>query len=77
MNTLAIAVAAVGSGIPDGALSANIGLAPSVAEIVAGLAAFVVATLGVLVVRHLQAADAPRKPVTSPEPAPRDLQKAA
>jgi hypothetical protein len=77
MDTFANAVVALGSGIPDGVLSGILGVAPSLAEIVAGLGALVVATLGVLVVRHLQAADASPEPVPTPDPAARDIQEAA
>jgi hypothetical protein len=78
MNTLAIAVAALPAGLPDAAVSGTLGVAPSPIEVVAGLGALVVAVVGVLVVRHLQApGDGPRNPVVSPDPANDHLRKAA
>jgi hypothetical protein len=55
MNTLAIAFSALGSGIADGAAAALSGPAFTPAEFLAGLGAAVVATLGVLIVRILNA----------------------
>jgi hypothetical protein len=77
MNPLAIAVAALPAGLPDGAVS-TLGVAPSPAEVIAGLGALVVAMLGVLVVRYLQApSDGPRNPVVSPDPTDERLGRAA
>jgi hypothetical protein len=78
MNPLAIAVAALPAGLPDGAVSGTLGVAPSPAEVIAGLGALVVAMLGVLVVRYLQApSDGPRNPVVSPDPTDERLGRAA
>jgi len=55
MDALAIATTALGSGIPSGAVAAVLGPGFTPAELVAGLGAAVVATLGILVVRHLNA----------------------
>jgi len=68
MNTLAIAVAGLGSGLPDGAVHVTtlFGVAPSTADVVAGLGALALATLGVLVVRYLQPpSDLPEAPEVS------------
>jgi hypothetical protein len=53
MITLGITLAAVGSGIPGGVASSFFGPAFTPAELLAGLGAATVATLGVLVVRIL------------------------
>jgi hypothetical protein len=77
MNTLAIAVAGLGSGIPQGAVIASLGTW-SPAELVAGLGVFVLATLGVFVVRMLQApSDLPEAPHATPDPRGDDLKRAA
>jgi hypothetical protein len=55
MNTFGIEIAALGSGIPDGVAAAVLGPGFTPAELLAGLGAAVVATLGVLVVRILNA----------------------
>ena len=79
MDTIAIAVAGLGAGLPDGAVNVTLGIAPSPAELFAGLGALALATLGVLVVRALQApGDLPDAPAASPDPRPRgDLKRAA
>ncbi len=69
MNTLAIAVVGLGAGFPTDAVTASLGFGPSAAEMLAGLGAFAVATLGVLVVRTLQAPSRPQDaPAACPEP---------
>jgi len=61
MNTFGIAVAAFGTGIPGAATVPGVGFTP--AELLAGLGAAVVATLGVLIVRIL---NTPRAEPTAP-----------
>ena len=74
MNTLAIAVAGLGAGLPAGTMNVT----PSPAEVFAGLGALVLATLGVLVVRSLQAhSDLPEAPQVSPHSRGDDLKRAA
>jgi hypothetical protein len=78
MNALGIAIAGLGAGLPDGAVSATLGIAPSPAELFAGLGVFALATLGVLVVRALNTpSDLPAAPVASPDPKGDDLERAA
>ncbi len=68
MNTLAIAVGALGTGVPDGTVTPLLTVGLATADIVAGLGAFVVATLAVLVVRRFQAAgDGSPNPAASPD----------
>jgi hypothetical protein len=77
MNTFAIAIAALGSGIPDGAV-AVLGPGFTPAEFLAGLGAAAVATLGVLVVRILNApGQEPAAPAASPRPADDRVDRAA
>jgi len=77
MNTLAIAVAGLGSGFPQGAVFASLGTWSPV-ELFAGLGAFVLATLGVLMVRMLQVpSDLPEAPGAAPDPRGDDLKRAA
>jgi hypothetical protein len=77
MNTLAIAVAGLGSGLPQGTVITSLGTW-SPAEFLAGLGAFVLATLGVFVVRMLQApSDLPEAPAAAPDPRGDDLKRAA
>jgi hypothetical protein len=77
MNTFAIAIAALGSGIPDGA-AAVFGSGFTPAEFLAGLGAAVVATLGVLVVRILNApGQEPAAPAAPPRPADDRVDRAA
>jgi hypothetical protein len=74
MNTFAIAIAALGSGIPDGS-AAVFGPGFTPAEFLAGLGAAVVATLGVLVVRILN--DPGQEPAAPPRPADDRVDRAA
>jgi hypothetical protein len=78
MSTMGIVVAGLGSGVPSGTAGAmlSIGLGPM--DIVAGLGALIVSTVGVMVVRRLQAVGGePPHPVASPDPRGNELRKAA
>jgi hypothetical protein len=78
MDTLAVAVAGLGSGLPQGTVIASIGTWPSPAELVAGLGAFAFATLGVILVRFLTApSDLPEAPEAAPDPRGDHLERAA
>jgi len=77
MDTLAIAVSGLGSGFPQGAVFASLGTW-SPADLVAGLGAFVLVTVGVFAVRILQApSDLPEAPHATPDPRGDDLKRAA
>ena len=70
MNTLGIAVVALGSAIAEGVSGMVLGPRFTVAELVAGLGAATVATLGVLIVHVLNAPN--RKPL-APTPSRRPV----
>jgi hypothetical protein len=77
MSTFGIALAALGSSIP-GAAAAVLGPGFTPAELLAGLGAAVVATLGVLIVRILNApSQKPAVPAASPRPADSGVKRAA
>jgi hypothetical protein len=78
MNTLGIAVGALGTGIPDGMATPVVAIGLSSGDIVAGLLAFAFAAFGVIVVRRLQAPghSAP-KPGPSPDRRHDEFRKAA
>lgn len=67
MNTLGIAVAGLGSGVPAG-IGAPLTVALGPAEIAAAVGVFAVATLGVLVVRYLNPVGQGRGPRISTIP---------
>lgn len=78
MNPLGIAIGALGTGIPDGTATPLLTIGLTTGDIVAGLTALAVATLGVLVVRRLQApSDVAPNPATSPAPRGDELRRAA
>lgn len=69
MEAFAVTIAQIGDGLPVG-VSAVPGQSSAVPDILAGLGAFVVATIGVLAVRYLK--DLADRPSTSaPAPTPR------
>jgi hypothetical protein len=71
MNALGIAVATFGSAIPAGVTATVIGPSFTLAETLAGLGAATVATLGVLIVRMLNAPN--REPAAqTPSSRPQD-----
>jgi len=53
MNPYGVVIAGLSSGIPSGAVAAVLGPGFAPAELLAGLGAAVVATLGILIVREL------------------------
>jgi hypothetical protein len=78
MITLGITVAAVGSGVPGGLASSLLGPGFTPAELLAGLGAATVATLGVLVVRILNTPnEEPALPTPSLRPQDDGVRKAA
>ena len=78
MSTLGIAVAALGSGIPEGVASLVLGLGFAPAGCSSpGSAALVVATLGVLVVRILQAPSQKPAGPRCRRPDPKDDERSA
>lgn len=78
MITLGITLAAVGSGIPGELAGTLIGPAFTPAELLAGLGAATVATLGVLVVRILNTPnERPALPTPSRNPQDHGVRKAA
>jgi hypothetical protein len=78
MSTFGIAFAALGSGIPGRAAAAVLGPGFTPAEFLAALGAAVVATLGVLIVRILNAPNqGPAVPAASPRPADDGVKRAA
>lgn len=78
MSTLAVAFGALSSGFPDGASGSLIALDLGGADLVAGLGLFVVCTVGVLVVRRLQAAGGNLPvPASSSDVGGRELREAA
>jgi len=76
MNTLGITIAALGSAGPTGS-GAILALGGSPADLVLGLGALVVATIGVLVVRHLNVSPTPSVPSESPSSHGDELKRAA
>jgi hypothetical protein len=78
MNALGIAVATFGSTITDGVSATVIGPGFTLAEMLAGLGAATVATLGVLVVRVLNAPNRePAAPTPSRRPQDHEAKQAA
>jgi hypothetical protein len=67
MNTLATAFAGLAAGIPVETVAPLSTVGLGTADLVAALGALVVATLGVLAVRHFQAAGVPPNPAASPD----------
>jgi len=67
MNTVGIAVAALGSGIPDSSLGSLVGSGYTPAEVIAALGAVAVGVLGVLIIRIL-ADESNNKPSVSASP---------
>ena len=78
MNALGIAVATIGSAITEGVTATVLGPGFTLAEMVAGLGAATVATLGVLVVRVLNAPNRePAAPTPSSRPQDHGVKRAA
>jgi hypothetical protein len=78
MITFGVTLAAVGSGLPGGLAGTLIGPAFTPAELLAGLGAATVATLGVLVVRILNVPnETPAVPTPSRHPQDNGVKKAA
>lgn len=78
MTTFGATIAALGSGIPGGETGALLTIAPDLTDLLAGLGALVVCTIGVMVVRHLK--DMERRPITptlTPKPERDGIRRAA
>ena len=78
MSTFGVAVGALSLGvIPEGS-GALLSIGPVGPDFFAGLGAFVVGVLGLLIVRHFQSADeAPSKLAAVPDPGGHEVREAA
>jgi len=78
MSSLGVTVGALSFGaIPDGS-GALLSIGPVGPDLFAGLAAFFVGVVGLLIVRHFQSADeAPSSLVAVPDPGGHEIRKAA